>query len=109
MIYDTEQIAKAIRKAAEAAQVVATIDDGGTCNFDCAYIRVPGMREQQAKAIEEASGLHLHLYTYRWHGRILQLTGGLSGQGARRTKMAEAMCASLRADGVDASMYYQMD
>jgi len=109
MKYDSVKIALAIRKAVQAAAVFENDDDGGTCNFDCAYICVPGMREAQAKEIEALAGVRLSLSTYRWHGRILQIVGGRSGQGMRQTKMAEAMKNSLVADGFDASVYYQMD
>lgn len=109
MKYDTKKIAEGIRKAVAAAQEFATIDDGGTCNFDSAYLRVPGMRESQAEEIEKLAGVHLSLHNYQFHGRILSIIGGRSGQGNRQTKMAETMRESLRADGFDTGMYYQMD
>lgn len=107
--YDSQKIADSIKKAVKAAQAFATIDDGGSCNFDCAYIRVPRMRESQALDIKDLAGVHVSIHGYRLHGRILKITGGLSGQGARNTKMAEAIRDSLKADGFDAAVYYQTD
>jgi hypothetical protein len=107
--YNSGRLADAINTAVIAAQVYANNEDGGTCNFDCAYLMVPGMREKQAKEIEAQCGVYLSLHTYRFQGRILQIIGGLSGQGLRRTKMAETMYASLQKDGIPAGMYMQAD
>ncbi len=109
MRYDTAKLALAIRKAVTAARAFETVEDGGTCNFDSAYLRVPGMRDKQAQEIERLSGVGLSLHTYRWHGRILQIIGGRSGQAHRQTAMAEAMYKSLKSDGLASGMYYQMD
>lgn len=109
MKYDTAKIAEAIKKAVSSAQQFSEIDDGGTCNFDCAYLFVPGMRKSQAKEIENIAGVSLSLNTSRWQGRILQIIGGRLGQGARQTKMAETMRDSIKQDGFEAGMYYQMD
>ena len=109
MKYDTQELALAIRNAVKLADEFSAIDDGGTCNLDSAYLRVPGMREAQAKEIEKMAGIPLSLATYSLHGRILQLVGGTSGQGNRRTKMAEVECKYLKSLGFDASVYYQMD
>lgn len=109
MKYDTQKIAEAIKRAVSHAQRFADVDDGGTCNFDCAYLFVPGMRESQAKDIERLSGVTLNLSTSHWHGRNLKIIGGRDGQGARQTKMAEAMRDSLKQDGLETGMYYQMD
>ncbi len=109
MKYELTNIAEAIKKAVAHAQQFATVDDGGTCNFDSAYLRVPGMRKRQAEDIEALCGVALSLNTYRYHGRILQVIGGRSGQGARQTKMAEAMRDSLRESGYETGMWYQAD
>lgn len=109
MKYDSAQLAEAIKKAVAAAQSHANDDDGGTCNFDAAYIKVPGMWKKQASDIETLSGVRLSLWEdHAYFGRILMLSG-TSGQGNRRTRMAEAMRHSLEADGVESGMYYQMD
>jgi hypothetical protein len=109
MKYDSQKLADAIMKAVDAAKQFASVPDGGSCNFDAAYIRVPGMRESQAEEIQELCGIRLSLHTYRYQGRILQIVGGRDGQGARQTAMAEAMAASLTADGIDASVFYMTD
>jgi len=109
MPYDSLKIAGAIQKAVEAAQVHVNDDDGGTCNFDAAYLRVPRMTEQQAKEIERLSGTNVYIMQSEWFGRILMITGGLSGQGMRRTRMAETMTKSLQESGLEANTWFQMD
>ena len=105
MAHDVALIQKAVKEAIQHAQQFADTDDGGTCNFDACYIRVTGMRESTANSIGGVS-----LFTTRWHGRTLHLNGTL-GQGARRTRMAEAQKHFLEANypQLEIGMYYQMD
>lgn len=108
MKYDTIKLAAAIKKANEAAQIHATEDDGGTCNFDSCYIPAPGIRGTQVREIEAVSGVPLSLMSSGYCGRRIEL-GGTLGQGNRRTKMAEEQRRSLEADGIKAGMFYMMD
>ena len=105
MKYDIELIQKAVSEAIAHAQQFASTDDGGTCNFDACYIRVPGMRETTAEKIGGVS-----LFTSGWHGRTLHLHG-TEGQGNRRTTMAEAQNKFLKANypQLEIGLYYQMD
>lgn len=106
MAFDAIKLATAIQKAALAAKAHINEPDGGTCNFDYAYIRVKGMRPSKAHEIATLSGVELRLHDF--HGRVLELCV-TSGQGARRTAMAEAAHKSLKESGIDAGMYYRMD
>ena len=108
MRYNISKLADVIRKAAEAAKQFENEDDGGTCNFDSAYIRAPYFQKSQIKVLEEKSGVSLSLDDHGFHGRRITLEC-YSGQGARRTKMAEEACASLKSQGIDAGMFYMMD
>jgi hypothetical protein len=105
MAYDIELIRKAVGEAIADSQRFAAIDDGGTCNFDACYIRVPGMREATVRRIGNVS-----LRDTSWHGRTLHLQGTL-GQGNRRTAMAKAQYDYLKANypQLEVGMYYQMD
>lgn len=112
MAYDLEKIAAAVKAAAGHAKAVADFedwDDGGTCNFDSAYLRAPRMTEEEAKRISELSGVGCYLLKSKIFGRTLQLCGALEGQGNRRTRMAEAMRTHLCEAGFEANMWYQMD
>jgi hypothetical protein len=105
MKYDLELIRKAVSEAIAHAEQFKDTDDGGTCNFDACYIRVPGMRESTAREISGVS-----MMDTRWHGRTLHLHG-THGQANRRTAMAEAQRKFLEANYPQLSigMYYQMD
>jgi hypothetical protein len=101
-----QQIADALTAAKAAALKVADTEDGGTCNFDCAIIR--GITITKMRKASAVSGVAF--FPDKWLGRqCFFIHGFLQGQGFRRTKMAEAACAALRAAGLDAHMYYQMD
>ena len=107
MKFDTNKLALAISKAVLAGLEFEDVEDSGTCNMDSAYIVAKGMTEKQAKAIGEASGVNVFLGSH-FGTRVLFLSGA-RGQANRRAKMMSAQLASLRASGVDAGGYYQMD
>ena len=100
----------ALNKAFEASLGFSELEDGGTCNFDQPVIRLEGWTKKEIFEASIFSGGKLHgkISGKYWKGyRYLCLS--LQGQGNRRTKMAESACASLKCDGYDAAMYYQMD
>lgn len=105
MKYDVAEITKMVSEAIAYSQQFATVDDGGTCNFDAAYICVPGMRKSVAAQIANVG-----LLDSRWHGRRLSIRGTL-GQANRRTQMAKAQYDFLivHYPQYQFGMYYQMD
>lgn len=85
--------------------------DGGTCNFDSPLIRVRGARRAFIEACAGEAGLTVSLRSGRGPAWFF-LGVPLLGQANRRTKMAEAATASLKASGLvelEAAMYYRMD
>jgi hypothetical protein len=68
------------------------------------------MHMSKAKAEEaiRTAGLRCHDWN-SYGGKRLVICGIGAGQGNRRTTMAEAAYESLKADGIAATMYYQMD
>lgn len=107
---------EALKKALERAKIVADMawqeDDGGTCNFDSPTLdyRAMGMSKKKAMETIEEAGLSCS----EWHGYRgcilgLVICGMTKGQGNCRTAMAEAFHKSLKADGIESDMYYQMD
>ena len=100
----------ALIKAKEAGALYTDIDDGGTCNFDSPKLYLKGWRRADVEAAFAAADLRSFVYEL-WGTKAYVVCGGplQSGRGDRRTKVAEVMCASLKADGYEAGMYYQMD
>ncbi len=100
----------ALVKAKEAGMLYTDIDDGGTCNLDSPKIYLPRWRHADVEAAFEAAGLRC--FDYKLYGaKAYVICGGPldHGQVNRRTKVAEVMRDSLKEDGYDVSMYYQMD
>lgn len=103
---ELDTLERAIQRAEAYAQKYANTEDGGTCNFDAPAIKVEAS-EKQMKMLDWV--------TYKWGKRdtdgrtwyVLDLN--LSGQGNRRTRMAEAVCEYLKLAGYKTMMYYQMD
>lgn len=108
----TEQKIKALTaaliKAKEAALLFADTEDGGTCNMDSPMLYLPRWRKADVEAAAAAADLRCCEFT-GWGAKMWIICGGTYGQGNCRTTMAEAMYKSLKADGYEASMYYQMD
>lgn len=101
-----ERLTRALRRATVASMAHIDDEDGGTCNFDSPVLdyESSGITKETAKEAVKAAGLSC----YDWE-KMLVITGCFSGQGNRRTKMAEAFSKSLESSGLAASMYYQMD
>jgi hypothetical protein len=102
-----EELAKALAKAKKEAMRYVDSEDGGTCNFDSATVRLAGWREADVKKACDIAGVNCYKFTGRyfrpWH------IGYTSGQANRRSRMAEAFSESLRASGYDSGMWYAAD
>lgn len=105
----TEELASLpakIRIATEAgkAAAAACTNDGGSANLDRVVIPVPGMRASQLL------GLPGYLQKKsRYHQQGLHLDTPWPGQGNQHSAGVEAMHATLKAQGVNCYIYYQVD
>lgn len=100
----------ALERAKEDAQFYADSEDGGTCNFDSPTIDYRAMHMSKAKAIESIKAAGLRCFDWNSYGGIRLVVCGIGhGQGNRNSRMAEAAERSLKASGIAAGMYYQMD
>lgn len=100
----TAAVARAIEAGKAAAEAVP--DDGGSANLDRVYVRVGRLQE---KTIDKAgiTGWMQRATTY--HARAFHLSTPFSGQGNRRYAGVQAMYKSLKAEGIDCGVWYQMD
>lgn len=97
-----------LRAKAYASMLYGGEEDGGTSNFDTPQLILVGWTEADV----ESAFLKAELPCYiKRSGNVLvvDVLGCTSGQGSRRTRMAEAVRYSLAEDGYDAYVYYQMD
>lgn len=107
-----EALRKAKLKAIEAG---LSVDDGGTCNFDSPVLFMPkGTRETTMDKIGLRAGVSFmkwESYPFKGSDHSAWLIFGdfMNGQGNRRSRIAEAFAASLKADGFESDTYYQMD
>lgn len=98
-----------IEKAQEAANQFIDCEDGGTCNCDTVTIRLTGFTPNEIKELQQNCPLVGDKLTSRIFKGCRWLHFKLSGQGNRRTKMAQEAYKSLESAGYDVSIYYQMD
>ena len=106
-----KKLKKALLEAIKSAKRVQTSDDGGTCNFDSPVLlyREMGYKKQKAIDVIESVGLSAWEPSSEFWKGCLVLNGMTSGQGLCRTHMAEAFSNSLKENGIESGMYYQMD
>ena len=100
---DDLRAALAAGRAAEDADP----EDGGTCNFDSAAVRLP--RWQLSKVQQAAKEAGTSCFVWELFGRHFVFGPDTRGQGNARSRNAEAMVAALLALGYDAIDYCQMD
>lgn len=102
------KLAENLRKAAEVGRAAARLsDDGGTCNFDAATIRLKGWN--RAKVEQAAKEAGVRCFEWNLWGSKSYVFPIECGQGNARTAGAEAMSKALESAGYDAGVYYQMD
>lgn len=103
------RLAAALAAAKHAALAGREGGDGGSCNLDSAFLDAkPGLRgESVARAAKAADvSLGIRWRTKWWNGWMVHVH---QGQGAMRTRMAEAAAKALNDAGESASVYYRVD
>ena len=103
----------AICKAKDAAHALLNdYPDNGTFNFDTPAIELPDgidLCELQGKDSSLWNGFTLErISSPSWKGWYW-INGICNGMQMRRTKQAEAVANSLREQGYESYVYYQMD
>lgn len=110
------ELITALKKAREKATAAGLLsDDGGTCNFDSPVLYMPkGTRQTTMDKIGLCAGVSF----MKWESKVFTACGYsvwlifgdfMSGQGNRRSRIAEAFATSLKADGFESDIYYQID
>ena len=105
----TQQLTEIFKAARAAAMAQSNGDDGGTCNFDSATFEPRSIRLSDAEILQAASAAGVHAHFGKWMKSNTCWVCCSQGQANRRTRMAEAFNSSLKASGIKACMYYQMD
>lgn len=102
-----KELSEALRRAKESANKYSDSKDDGTCNFDTPQIF---LKDWSVEDVHQAfDSADLRCYVKQGKSLVVDIYGCTSGQGSRRTLMAEAVRDSLKADGYEAFVYYQMD
>ena len=92
----------AIQAGKAAAEACA--DDGGSANCDRVVIPMPGV---QASWVSDLPGYLQPASS--WHRRGFHLDTPFAGIGNRRSAGVQATLKSLKDQGVDCYVYYQID
>ena len=110
--FTTTALQNAICKAKDAAHALNDYSDYGTFNFDTPAIKLPegiDIGELRSKECREEYGFTLErISSPDWKGWYW-INGICNGMQMRRTKQAEAVADSLRKQGYESYVYYQMD
>jgi hypothetical protein len=97
-------------KAAELAkEAAAKIDDGGTCNLDGVFLRIPRIREAKVLGAIQAAGLVAVKMEHPWYRTGYLIGTPNVGQANKRYKAARTMYDHMKECGWDVSFYCQAD
>lgn len=99
---------KALINAVNSAAMLGDTEDGGTCNMDSVTLKISIPAKLAAQAWVKLEKMLASDYGRLWRGYYM-VDIPLSGQGNRRTRMAEAACNALESAGYNAMMFYQCD
>lgn len=105
---ELNELSEALINAVNAATMLADTEDGGTCNFDMVTLKIKIPKKFIQYIYVKLEKMYARDWGRLWRGYYL-VDIPLSGQGYRRTRMAEAACESLKAAGYNAMMFYQCD
>lgn len=86
----------------------AAPEDGGTCNFDAAAIRLPRWNSALIEQAAQEAGSHCFDWNL-WGTKSWVFCPDTRGQANARSRNAEAMTRALQAMGYDAMDYCQAD
>lgn len=105
---ELNELNQALLNAVNAAAMLADTEDGGTCNFDMVALKIKIPKKLTQYISVKLEKMLARNWGRLWKGYYL-VDIPLSGQGCRRTRMAEAACQALKDAGYDAQVYYQCD
>ena len=105
---ELNELNQALINAVNSAAMLDNTEDGGTCNLDMVTLKIKIPKKLTQYISVKLEKMLARDWGRLWKGYYL-VDIPLSGQGNRRTRMAEAACESLKAAGYDAMMYYQCD
>lgn len=100
---ELKEMATAMIQANNYALEYASVNDGGSCNFDHPIIKINRLTKKQAEQ------LPLRVYKCYGGGGWWGVNCALHGQAMRRTAMAEAFAKKMNELGYTCSVYYMMD
>ncbi|MDR3560509.1 MAG: hypothetical protein P4N59_03565 [Negativicutes bacterium] len=89
--------------------LTADSEDGGTCNLDAVFIRLPRYNEEKTNEAIHAAGLSGFKCRHSWFGTGFIVNPNTSGQGNRRARAATVMYNELKSKGYELSHWQQMD
>ena len=103
-----DSLSEALLRAKNSALIYADIEDDGTCNFDTPQLSLNGWKRSEVEQAFAKADLRCDIQN-SGKGLIVDIIGCTSGQGSRRTQVAEAVRDSLKSEVYEAFVYYQMD
>lgn len=104
-----KQLADAFSIARDAAARLQDHEDGGTCNFDTATIRLFRWRDDDVQQAAKIANVRAYKWEDHYYNYHVFPAGIGMGQANRRSAMAEAFSASMKESGYDTNVWYQID
>jgi hypothetical protein len=101
-------LAATVARAIDAGKAAADAapHDGGSANLDRVYIRIGLLRKG---TLDKAGITGWMQAATTYHSRAFHLGSPFDGQGNRRYAGVQVMYKSLKAEGVECGVWYQMN
>jgi hypothetical protein len=105
---DWAKLTEDLKVAKSLAEEALKGEDGGTCNMDYVYIKLPRARGKKVIEVFEAVGLRTSKRNY--YGGVHYSVGGIrGGQGNANVRATNAVKKYLVEQGWDVGIIYIMD
>ena len=107
---DYKKLGFALMEAKEEIKKYINYEDGGSCNLDSPLVKLERVNPDKLRKLNEDFEVNVHsVRGSSWWKGFFYLGIPLSGQGFRRTKMAEVIRDVLERNGFQAAVYYCME
>lgn len=108
MKIDWNKLVDDLKVAKSLAEEASKGEDGGTCNLDFVYIKLPRAREKKVQEVFESAGLRTYKFSY-YGGTYYSIGGIRGGQGNANVRSTSAVREYLQQQGWDVGIVYIMN
>lgn len=107
--FSIEILKAAFAEASIVARIASEGDDKGSCNTDTAVLLTPYRYRKHVHDAAIGTGLQVRERRWSFYGLCFFIDSELCGQASKNTRIAEAIKSAFISNGLEATVYYEMD